>query len=1128
MFADIDKKIEKLQSLLRKDIQLDWFIGDLECFYPYNNIIWENVKEKSKVFLNEKGYITWEKGGKVCWLTQNLTIPSQLDKYPVEGYCLRLALTWWAQSAQIFVNGQLVQEGDLFDSSARVILTDSVIPNQTLSIVLRLVSPQHDIGGLMKSKLLFERQYPQVSNSLQIDPSFFADELKVLYNYLKTFSPDNLSFLQETLDRINWNERENRDIFDQNLLEIRKQLLPLAKGIKERYFRIMGHAHLDMAWLWTKEETWEVGKRTFSSVLNLQSQYWELTFGHTSPVLYEYLEIHHPNLFQAIQEKVSEKRWELLGGMWVEPEMNLISGESIVRQLYYGQEYFEQRFGIKSTVAWLTDSFGFPVTLPQFLREAGIHSFVTGKLHWNDTNKFPHGVFYWESPDGSQVLGVMSPPNVTGVMDINPVVMSDYSIDWEQQTGLKSIFWIPGVGDHGGGPTQDMLEVGRRWSQSPFFPNITFSLARDFITTFHPHPESLLARKSETLLESNHTPETILDFPVWRDELYLEFHRGCYTTHGDQKRYNRLCERLLYEAELWVCLGLMVLLRESKSRRESILSHPLSLIRVTGNESNSLSIFEAILDQKNSDLGSQREKDTEEYREIVTEEDFYSLIHETDSDRLSSVYQESREKISKLWKMVLFNQFHDILPGTSIPEVMLQANKDWETVIEETLPLQEQGLSWIINTLGYPHPPFDGVKPLIIFNSLSWSRSTILQLQLTGIIYNQEGETIPSQRTSQGMLILAENIPPFGYTVYWIKVSQDIPPATAVIPQEWILENDILKIQIDEKTGNISQLWDKVNQKEILKDQGNQLQAFQDSGQYWSAWNIDPHYQDYPIDEFILESIEWQDYGDLRQTLRVIKHFRNSCFIQDYQLDQLSPYLVIHSQVKWLDRETLIKTAFPLTVTSDSITYDIACGTISRSTHDTTKWEVPALKWADISDNDYGVSLLNDCKHGYDYRVETQQLRLSLLRGSIWPNPSADLGYHKFSYALYPHQGNWKTAKTPHHSYEFNYPLQGYLVPEYTPKKGKSVVSLLRWNGDNLLPMALQLGNTSSLSFILRVYESYGISSQWQLEGDLQDAIVGLESVNFLEETLVSQDFYLTPWKIASFRLIFQDFSKVA
>ena len=474
----------------------------------------------------KKKYLVWEKGNKIRWFAQKITIPDHLNNYPLDNLSLRIGLTWWAESAEIYINNKLVCEGDLFDSSSRVLITNNSQPNEEFIISLKLVSPNHDIGGLMSSRCLYESEYNNT-----IDPSFVANELTVLSQYIDNFYPEDNIKLENAIQLINWNNVNKQNLFNQSLIELRNKLLPLSAYIKNRNFYLLGHAHLDMAWLWTMDETYTVAQRTFNSVLNLQKDSPSLTFGHTTAYLYQWIENHNKPLFAQIQAKVKNNTWEILGGMWVEPEVNLISGESLIRQVLYGQKYFQEKFVKYNRVAWLPDSFGFPAQLPQILSLGQIDYFVTGKLHWNDTNKFPHGCFWWQSPDGSRIFTAMSPPNVAGVMNTNPVVMSDYSVDWEKQTGLQDIFWLPGVGDHGGGPTRDMLEVVKRYDDSPFFPQVNFAKAENYLD------------KIKDKLKGN--------IPIWDEDIYLELHRGCYTTHGDQKYFNRYCEKLLFQAELF-------------------------------------------------------------------------------------------------------------------------------------------------------------------------------------------------------------------------------------------------------------------------------------------------------------------------------------------------------------------------------------------------------------------------------------------------------------------------------------------------------------------------------------------------------------------------------------------------
>jgi alpha-mannosidase len=926
----------------------------------------------------------------------------------------------------------------------------------------------------MKSKCLYEvvrkNIQPIDNNSLKnedndsnpnlIDPGFVANELTIITNYLTKFKPEKLDVLAEKLSYIDWENISNRNIFHQSLLELRNNLADFSKDIKKRSFHLLGHAHLDMAWLWETKETYQVAKRTFNSVLNLQKDFPNLTFGHSTACLYEWLENHAHSLFLEIQEAVKKGNWEILGGMWVEPEVNLISGESLVRQLLYGQKYFQSKFGNVTRVAWLPDSFGFPWQLPQILQQAEIEYFVTGKLHWNDTTKFPYPCFWWQSPDRSKIFTLMSPPNVTGVMDTNPITMTNYAVDWEKQTGLPDIFWLPGVGDHGGGPTRDMLDVAEVYSSSPFFPHLEFTTATAYL-------DKIFSSSSQ--------------IPTWNDELYLELHRGCYTTHADQKYFNRYSETLLYQGELFATLA--TLLANKTSRRSTDFPIIKNNNRIRDNCQGHLA--------------------------------------------------KNQQKIEQIWKQVLFNQFHDILPGTSIAEVFVEANQNWRDAITKGEEILRSSLKAIASYICLPKSPSPQAKPLIIFNALNWKRTEIVEFSCPdgyGQIYDYNGREVITQITGENtLLFLAENIPSIGYKLFWLLPHQKETQTSLINGDNFVLENQYVRITIDRKTGDIKTLWDKINHQEIFDGLGNQLQFFQDEGQYWDAWNIDPNYQQYPLKSAELKSIQWLEKGEIQSTIRVIKIFHNSQFIQDYTLAFNSPILKIKNTVNWQENHVLVKAAFPLTINSDYVTYEIACGAIQRKTKPETeaekaKWEVYGLKWADLSSENYGISLLNNCQNGYD--SSPNQLRFSLLRSPTWPNPKADRGLHYFTYAIYPHRGDWKSAKTVHKSYELNIPLQVLILEEDNDNSEKilsPVTQLLDLGAENLILMALKLSEDHDNDVILRCYECLGKEAELNLENSLDLKIT--EAVNLLENlaekqpTLTEKKLLIAQWKIVSFKL---------
>ncbi|NEQ21424.1 MAG: alpha-mannosidase [Microcoleus sp. SIO2G3] len=1048
------ESIEKLRAFTQANIQAGWHCCAEDL--PVEVATACKASNWLPAELNPKGYITWQAGQQVMWLSQRLVVPQDLQGYPVAGLSLRLVLTWWAGTAQIFVNGQLVQEGDLFDSSARVLLSSAVVPGKEIAVALRLVSPGHDIGALMCSSVVYEA-------AEDIDPGFVADELAVLQKYVEAFEPEKLNRLAEVIAEIDWEAVSQKEEFTRSLSQLRQNLQSLIGADyetflpKQRRIQLLGHAHLDLAWLWTVGETWEVAQRTFESVLKLQQEFPELTFCHSTPALYAWIEQHRPDLFTAIKQQIAIGRWEVVGGMWVEPELNLINGESIVRQVLYAQRYVQEKFGELTRVAWVPDSFGFCWQLPQILKQGGIEYFVTQKLHWNDTTKFPYGAFWWQSPDGTQIFSLMSPPNTTGVMDTNPLTMAAYAVDWETQTQLTDTFWLPGVGDHGGGPTRDMLQVAKRWERSPFFPQLEFTTALSYL--------SLISRQ-ELVDNTQIDKQPTTNIPIWNDELYLEFHRGCYTTHADQKRWNRRCEDLLYQAELFASLA------------------------------------------------------------TITTDCRYPKL-----------------QLELAWKKVLFNQFHDILPGTSIPEVFVEAHQAWQDVEQVGLEIVEASLNAIASQISLPSPPQPDAQPIVVFNPLNWQRSELVDVSLsqfseaTWNVYDLSGHKLPSQRRDVStLLFMAKDVPSIGYRVFWLCRGDDqtyssTTSCAATLQENWVLENEMLRVVVDPDTGDLSRVFDKVHQREVLSGSGNQLQAFEDSGQYWDAWNINPNYAQHPLPPTQLKSIQWLERGALQTRLYLVRQLGQSEFHQEYVLEAQSPIFKIITTVNWQERHVLVKAAFPLNLEADYATYEIPCGAIQRPTRPKTppeqaKWEVPALRWADLCDGNYGVSLLNDCKYGYD--AQPSQLRLTLLRSPNWPDPEADRGIHHFTYALYPHSGSWQSAGTVRRAYELNLPLQVLNNPSvgtYGSTLLQPIGQLLNLQGENLILMALKLSEDDANQWILRCYECYGELAELALKSDLDLAIA--QPVNLLEQPVQLPEqssnqsvFQIQPWKIANFTLV--------
>ncbi|WP_414575113.1 alpha-mannosidase [Anabaena sp. CCY 9402-a] len=1043
----ISDAIALLRGYCQVNSQSTWLYQesdrDITNFFPSNLSDWQPVE------LNAKGNITWTGGQKVLWLAQKFLVPQNLHGYPLGGLALRLSLLWWADSAKIYVNGELVLEGDLFDCTPRVLLSPEVTPGEEFTVALRLVSPGHCDGALVRSLLIYES-----TDYNHPDPGLIADELAILQLYLEQSAPEKLDTLASIINQFPAHTPET-------LITLRQHLIKhLHTSASEFKIYLLGHAHLDLAWLWPVSETWNATQNTFESVLKLQQDFPELIFCHSTPSLYAWVEAHRPDLFKTIQQKVADGVWEVVGGFWVEPDLNLIAGESIVRQLLYGQRYAQEKFGKLMTVVWLPDTFGFCATLPQFLANAGIEYFVTQKLRWNDTNKFDYGAFWWRSPDGSQIFSYMSAPIGEG---IDPIKMAAYSLEWQAQTNLTASLWLPGVGDHGGGPTRDMLETAQRWQDSPFFPDLEFTTSEKYLREIEAGGRGQGAGGREQGAGSREIRETSIfdsqfpipnsQFPIWDDELYLEFHRGCYTTHADQKLWNRSSENLLYQAELFAT-----------------------------------------------------------FAKVICDVEY------------------PQAEIEAAWKLVLFNQFHDILPGSSITQVYTDALPEWEQVQQTGTKILKESLEAIASHFTPSEPPNPDSLPIFVFNSLNWQRSEVVSVTLPTTnqqwqVYDTTGNLLTSQLSeTSSLLFLATEIPPVGYRLFWLSPTSSTSPKFPT-PPEFILENEYLRVVIDPDTGDLSSVFDKTNQREILNGAGNQLQGFKDSGQYWDAWNIDPNYTQHPLPATHLKSIEWLEQGLVQTRLRVVRQLGDSEFCQDYILQAGSPLLKIASRVNWQENQVLVKAAFPLNVTTDFATYEIPCGVIRRPTKPETpqekaKWEVPALRWADLTETTnegiYGVSLLNDCKYGYD--VQPQQLRLTLLRSPNWPDSQADRGLHEFTYALYPHAGSWESSQTVRRGYELNIPLQVILNPTpHAPHPNQDKLSFLNLSAENLVLMAVKPAEDEPDKIIIRCYESQGATAELSLQSDL--GLTLGEQVDLLERPTQKLSL-VTPWKIASFRVI--------
>jgi alpha-mannosidase len=740
------------------------------------------------------------------------------------------------------------------------------------------------------------------------------------------------------------------------------------KPMCERYPRegliaLTGHAHIDLAWLWPIEETRRKAQRTFSTVVELMDQYPELIFNQSTAQLYAFIEQDDPNLFERIQERAARGQWEPVGGMWVEPDTNMVAGESLVRQLLYGQRYFQQHFGTIHNVCWLPDVFGFTPALPQLLKRAGIDNFFTIKLTWSETNTFPYDLFWWEGLDGTRVLAHMF--NNPGADDTDT---SGYNADpgpaaftdtWQNYRGKhffpESLLSI-GYGDGGGSVTTEMMERARELENFPALPASHFSTVQDFYD-----------RAQQAVAGS--------DLPVWLGELYLELHRGTLTSQGLTKYSHRRAERSLVAAET-----------------VASMRHLLG-----GPEPTSL-------------------------------EDH--------------------------WRVLLRNEFHDILPGSGIREVNDRAAAEMFGVAREASASIDRDLQHIVDETV---PPGDNAGVMALNPDLS---ARPFRVQLT--------EQFPGAQAVEGGSVLASGtlIPGLG-----VRTIVDFSPSGPVSVSPQHLENQYLRVDLA-PDGTLTRLFDKLTGREVLAGSANSIWAYVDKPPSWDAWDVDAGYTRAGEEVSADEPITVLEAGPHRVALRVMRSFRSSTISQDIRLWSNSPRLDFKTTIDWHDRRWLVKARFPVAVRSVTASFETAFGIIERSTHRNTSWdtarfEVAAHRFVDLSEPGYGVALLNDGKYGHD--VLGNILGISLLRSPIYPDPLADEGVQSFTYSLLPHAGGLEAGGVLMESEDLNMP---------------SIARLVKTNGDSAwqamtvqgLPLGLAclkvLEDGGGLVF--RTYEPYG------------------------------------------------------
>ena len=728
-------------------------------------------------------------------------------------------------------------------------------------------------------------------------------------------------------------------------------LLDSPTGDRTSLVTAVGHAHIDSAWLWPVRETRRKCARTFSTAISIMDDNPDFVFVCSQAQQHAWMQEQYPSLFEAMKEKVAAGQFEPVGSMWVEPDTNLPSGESLVRQLVHGKRFFLENYGIETEDCWLPDAFGYSGNLPQILRSAGVRFFLTQKLSWNELDRFPHHTFWWEGIDGSRVLAHCPPTNTyNGEFQVAQLLKGRREFAQHGISGHS--LYAYGYGDGGGGPTRAMLDSYRRVKDLDPLPRVELGTAAGFFRAIEAESlaadEALAATRPGTVATA-HAPGAG-GLPIWVGELYLEKHRGVQTTQAQVKLGNRRSEDLLREAELWALGGL-----------------------------------------------------ADEY---------------------------PRAELEQAWRLVLLHQFHDMLPGSSIHWVHEDSQAAYASVRLIAEDVIERACAALAARVSAARVGASGTgAAVVVFNAGSHARCDLVELEpsllaAAGldtadalVARSPDGaRTEPMQQLADGWWGFVASVPGCGWERYAIEPASGTPVSVqgatveaTELPGVFVLSNGSLTARVG-PDGTLSSLLDHATGRQLIEAgaTGNVFQLHYDLPNDADAWDVDQGSFARATELRTPESIEIVEHGPVRVALRVVHAFGSSRLTQDIRLSAGARRIEFVTEVEWGERHRFLKVAFPLAIRASSATYEVQFGYLQRPTHANTSWdaarfEVPAQRWADLSEPGCGAALLNDCKYGYDVRGSV--MRLSLLRGPTWPDPEADVGTHRFSYALLPHEG---------------------------------------------------------------------------------------------------------------------------
>ncbi len=964
---------------------------------------WYAVPDGSDQFEGKfQGQRTDFKGipGEHYWFRSEIVIPEYLDGRSA-WMRIRTQIDEWDDGKNpqflLFVNGEVVQGADM--NHREVLLREKATAGEKLLIDIQAYTGTlHREFDFLVDLFTVDEAINRLYYDLLIPLQAFArmpedDKVRLDIRTVLNNTVNLLDMRQPYSEAFYTSLAEAQDYLTHNLYE-------KMGGHDDVVATCIGHTHIDVAWWWTVAQTREKVVRSFATVLKLMEEYPNYKFMSSQPVLYYFLKQRYPELFERIRARVAEGRWETEGGMWLEADCNLTSGESLARQFLHGKRFFREEFGQDNKILWLPDVFGYSGALPQIMKKSGIDYFMTTKLAWNQINKIPNDTFIWRGIDGSEVLthlitavGIGQDVKNSFFTTYNGMLHPDAIMGgWDRYQNKEinnDILIAYGYGDGGGGPTRPMLETSLRMERGVRgIPKVRQASARTYFDELN-----------ERVKDNSH-------LETWEGEFYFEYHRGTYTSMGRNKRGNRKSELAMMDLEL---LGVLA-------------------------------------------------------RDYPAEAD------------------------TRLWRdIILLNQFHDILPGSSIAEVYEVTKREYEALAHEVDGLIAERLEKLAGT-------GDGVT---VFNTLGFDRDDVVRLGKldAAALRDGSGAVYPVQQTADGAVAYLRGLPSKGYVT--LEKAEAAPAASPFVrSDDYHLETPFYTIALDDH-GRFASIYDKAYGRELVKAGrvANELRLYEDKPINFDNWDVDMYYveKSWTVDDLV--SLRWTEDGPVQTTLELTYRCSLSTICQKIHFYADTRRIDFETTADWKEHQHLLKAEFPVDIHSDEATFEIQFGNVTRKVHTNTTWdkarfESCAQKWMDFSEGRYGVSLLNDCKYGHSVREGT--IGLTLIKCGIEPNPNADVEVHHFTYALYPHGGRWQEAGTVQEAYKLNQPA--YAVDAGAVGTAYSFAAV---DQDNVVLETVKQAEDGN-GTILRLYECQNARTRTALR--VPEGTAKAYSTNLLEE----------------------------